>query len=295
MIELVRSPWSERFEQLIAESSSSLVLSSPYIGAGPCNSVRRHAVNKGNSFTVLIITDLSRDNMLCGGVDIAALATLAMDFPQANVRFLPSLHAKVYIADDKRAVVTSANMTDAGLRRNFEYGVDFRDSTSVACIRQDVMQYASLGSPIESQQLNQFAAVVGELREMLRSVERTTRSRLRREFEQRILQVDEDVLRARAAGRSVHAIFANAILHLLRKGPMRTVQIHEGIKDIHPDLCDDSIDRIIDGQHYGKKWKHNVRTAQVHLKRRCEIRLNGRHWELVGSSSAIDERDGPKL
>ena len=106
------------------------------------------------------------------------------------------------------------------------------------------------------------------------------RSSLRREFDRRLRKVDDDLLRVRAAGRTAHAIFADTILHLLRRGPMKTVEIHQGVKRVHPDLCDDRIDRVISDQHFGKKWKHGVRTAQVFLRRRGDIRLENGKWHL---------------
>ena len=62
---------------------------------------------------------------------------------------------------------------------------------------------------------------------------------------------------------------------------MPTVEINRAIKRIHPDLCDDTIDRVIDGQHFGKKWKHGVRTAQVFLRRRGDIQREGGKWQLT--------------
>jgi hypothetical protein len=57
---------------------------------------------------------------------------------------------------------------------------------------------------------------------------------------------------------------------------MPTAELHPLIQRIHPDLCDDSVDRVIDGKHFGKKWKHAVRTAQQHLKKigKVELRQN---------------------
>lgn len=69
-------------------------------------------------------------------------------------------------------------------------------------------------------------------------------------------------------GRSVNGVFADTILYLLSRFQMTTVELHEHIKEIHPDLCDDAIDRVIDGQRFGKLWKHQVRNAQQHLRRR---------------------------
>ena len=71
------------------------------------------------------------------------------------------------------------------------------------------------------------------------------------------------------------------ILYLLRDGPMATTEIHSHIQNIHPDLCDDDIDRVINGIHHGKRWKHLVRAAQKHLKDREMIDRSGRKWHLT--------------
>jgi hypothetical protein len=48
-------------------------------------------------------------------------------------------------------------------------------------------------------------------------------------------------------------------------------------------MCDDSIDRVIDGVHFGKKWKHMVRNTQQFLKSRREIELREGLWRLVSA------------
>jgi hypothetical protein len=53
------------------------------------------------------------------------------------------------------------------------------------------------------------------------------------------------------------------------------------IENIHPDLCDNTVDRVIDGKRFGKKWKHAVRTAQQQLKREGLVALSGGRWLLV--------------
>lgn len=90
------------------------------------------------------------------------------------------------------------------------------------------------------------------------------------------------ILRNRIKGRTINAIFAETINYLLEsRGPLSTPELHRFIQDIHPDICDDSIDRIIDGQHFGKKWKHLVRSAQQYLKRNNIIYLEADKWYLV--------------
>lgn len=51
-------------------------------------------------------------------------------------------------------------------------------------------------------------------------------------------------------------IFSNTILYLLKKrNGLSTYEMHPRIQEIHPDICDDSIDRVINGQHFGKKME----------------------------------------
>jgi hypothetical protein len=288
MFELLRSPWDAQFDTLLTEATHSLVVSSPYIGRGPCDRVRQHVQRLGSpTFELSVLTDLSRDNMLCGATDVQALAGLAGAVPQATIRFLPSLHAKVYVADERRAIVTSGNLTDSGLLRNFEYGVLFTAPEVVRAIRSDVVTYAALGSPIDAVQLNIFASIVTDLKRLRVAAEQQLRSRMRREFDERLRDVDDRILSARAAGRTAHSIFADAILHLLRQGPLKTTEIHGAIRRIHPDLCDDSLDLVINGQHFGKKWKHGVRTAQVFLRRRGDIHLLDDRW-CIRSTAPIE-------
>jgi len=281
MTQLLRSPWAGEFDTLLDRASTSLILCAPFIGRGPCDKVRRRLTAlHDEQFRMTMLTDLSRDNILSGATDVTAIADVVKDFPTATIRFLPSLHAKVYVADETYAIVTSGNMTDSGLHRNFEYGILFDDPRTVRAIRLDVLQSASLGSPVDRAQLDGFAAAVTELRVMRQAAERSLRNRLRQEFDRRLRHFDDALLRARTAGRSAHAIFTDAILHLLRQRPMSTVELHQAISRIHPDLCDDTIDRLIDGRHFGKKWKHAVRTAQAFLRRRGDIQREGRKWQL---------------
>jgi phosphatidylserine/phosphatidylglycerophosphate/cardiolipin synthase-like enzyme len=219
--------------------------------------------------------------MLSGATDVAAIASLVELFPKSIVRFLPSLHAKVYVSDSREAVITSANLTDNGLWRNFEYGVVIHDPAEVTRIRADILRYGDLGSAVTLPQLRAFAAVTDDLRLLRVRAEASLRHKLRVEFDKKLESMDEEVLRARAGDRSLDAILSDAILYLLRDRAMKTPEIHANVQRIHSDLCDDSIDRVINGVHFGKKWKHAVRRAQYHLKQRGRIKLVDRQWMLV--------------
>ena len=151
MIEFLQSPWDEHFDILINQAHSTLVISSPYIGRGSCNRILeiKSSNEEPDQLSILLPPDLSRDTLLRGATDVFAICDMADRFQHTEIRVLPSIHAKVYVVDDKLAVVTSANMTDGGLLRNFEYGVKVDDRNLVLRIKRDVTEYAALGTRID--------------------------------------------------------------------------------------------------------------------------------------------------
>jgi len=274
MIEFLRSPWSEHFDFLINQVRSSLVVSSPYIGREPCNRILaiKATREKTNQFSFLLLTDLSRDTLLSGATDISAICDIADTFQQMEIRFLPSIHAKVYVADEKLAVVTSGNMTKGGLLSNFEYGVKVDGTNLVRKIKLDITEYAALGTRIDQTKLKFLSQISSDLNRIRSEAERSVKGRLRAEFEYRLNNFDEEIIRTRVAGRSPHAIFADAILFLLSRNPMSTAKLHPLIQRIHPDLCDDKVDRIIDGKHFVKNG--SMRSEQLSNILKKQVRLN---------------------
>ena len=234
-----------------------------------------------SSIEVEIVTDLRPDSILAGILEVESLLAFAQSTPKLKVTYLPNLHAKVYVRDDKTAVITSANLTDGGLRRNFEYGVITTDPKTVAQIRNDMHDYAALGSIVLKDSLESMARIATELKGLRRKAENSIRQKFRRAFNQKLEEARTELLSLRAEGKTTHGIFADTILYLLAREPMRTTEMHPMVQRLHPDLCDDNEDRVIKGVHFGKKWKHYVRNAQQHLKRQGLIAFDGSYWRLT--------------
>jgi hypothetical protein len=193
---------------------------------------------------------------------------------------LPRLHAKVYIADERCALVASANLTQSGLDSNFEYGVDITDVNAVRQVRQDIERYASLGNPLAAQNVQELEALAKELKAEFDDLERSQEKNIRRRFDRKLKATNIEFLRAQIGSRSAHGLFADAIVYLLSRGPLSTRELHPRLRDLLPELCDDTRNLVIDGRAFGKKWKHVVRTAQVFLRRTGTIRLVGTEWRL---------------
>jgi hypothetical protein len=188
----------------------------------------------------------------------------------------------VYVADEDLAIVTSANLTAGGLYRNFEYGLEVRTGSIARTIKRDVLEYGTLGAEVPPEQLEAYCIAADELHSLVEEQSRSIRRDIRRRFEESFRSAEDSLIRLRLAGGPVHTVFARTIEYLLRsRGAMSTEEMHPIIKGIHPDLCDDSVDRVIDGKRFGKKWKHAVRTAQQQLKKRGLVRYEHGLWRLA--------------
>jgi PLD-like domain len=284
MIRFQSSPFAGPFEQFVESLETSCVICSPYISNGPVDRMLEGIERRGlaDTLQVMVVTDLSLVSLVQGSTDIVALIHLAERIKHTSLRYLPRIHAKAYVADGRLALITSANFTDGGAFANLEYGVVVDDAHLVRAVRRDIESYASLGGTVSLQSLRDLGAHVSDLRSAIREEQTSITAKLRAATKALQREAEDQLLRSRVAGRSISVIFGETILYLLSSGPLATVELHERIKNIHPDLCDDTLDRVIDGQHFGKLWKHQVRTAQQHLKQAKLIRYDaGRHvWAM---------------
>ncbi|HMO86705.1 MAG TPA: phospholipase D-like domain-containing protein [Lacipirellulaceae bacterium] len=267
---------------MLKQANQSLVIASPFLSVQACRRVTTspHLLSVRDKLRVYLVTDLSLDNIVSGATDPEAIQLMFGAFPKFEMRFLPSLHAKVYACDDRVAVVTSANLTEGGLRCNYELGVRVSEPAAVSEIVQSVRDYGDLGNSVDTKQLSSLSEIASRLKKIRKDFDARLKAEMRNELDKSTSDALDEVLRVRTQGKSANELFERAIVYLLKSGSKRTADLHEGIRQIHPDLCDDAVDRVIDGRHYGKKWKHAVRSAQQHLRAASAIRLRGGVWEL---------------
>lgn len=284
--------WQEQFVDVIESARTNLLLCSPYVSQYGCDVVIAHlSSQRRNSGRVTVITDLSPEAICQGSTEPDAIRSIAAQVPTLGVRHLPRLHAKVYVADSRMAIVTSGNLTAGGLRQNYEYGIQLCEPRAVARIRDDVSAYGELGAHIEKDQLAEYSEIARAVRSSYVRARRSIATDVRRRFQAALRRAEDELVRLRLAGGAMHTVFARTILYLLRRlGPLTTTELHSRIEAIHPDLCDNTVDRVIEGKRFGKKWKHAVRTAQQQLKKRGLIDLNKDCWHAL---DAMEESGAP--
>jgi len=269
MVDLIRSPFKPTFEEFADSIVSDCFICSPYITFGPIKTLAQTIAAKKirDSVQINILTDISLRALVQGATEIPALLYLFENHPNVSVTYLPRIHAKVYIADKSSAIVASANFTDGGETRNFEYGVKISDSVMVQKIQSDINAYQKLGASVNQTQLTEIQKQVESIRVAVQIEQKKISQKIRLESKKRERFVEDNLIRIRVKGRSLNSIFSETLLYLLSQKPMKTEELNLRVKNIHPDLCDDDLDRVIDGRRFGKLWKHQVRTAQAHLKR----------------------------
>ncbi len=277
----IPSPWAETFESFARSIRSRAIVVAPFITERPLQ-IFASLLDANSLPEINLLTNLKEESLLQGSVDSKAIAQFCREIPTTTVRHLPGLHAKAYVADEHTAIITSGNLTNGSLYRNYEYGIRVDDTEMVRKIANDLREYGNLGAVVSFEELDHLAKVTETLRNKHLEALTSVRTDIKQEFERELELTRESILQLRGKpGETTNSIFMRTILYLLRNGPMVTAELHPRIQNIHPDLCDDSVDRVINGIHHGKRWKHLVRAAQKHLKDREMIEYFGRKWRLI--------------
>lgn len=277
---LVSSPIQPHLLNLINNCYSDLVIASPYITKSAVDWLVKTKAKSLEKISVL--TNVSIDSVISKSLDTSALRLILDEFQTTSIVSLPYLHAKVFVADKSVALVTSANFTNGGLWKNYEYGVIIKGEEAVKTIIDDISAYMDLGGEISRDFLEIVDNKTTELTKSRMQIENNVATEsLRKQVKESQLALQDILLANRVYKKqTINALFSDTILFILskHKDGLTTEQLHAEVQTIHPDICDDTIDRVINGQHHGKRWKHYVRKAQQFLKDKGKIILTNRIW-----------------
>lgn len=133
-VEIITNPSTDVFLDLVRTSQEQL-LASPFVKA---NVAQMILDNKPAKTRISLLTSYKLTNFYRSSSDLTALKYFIEN--QVQVRNYPTLHAKTYIFDSERAIITSANLTLGGLQNNYECGVLIQDPNTVGQLRDDFLQ-----------------------------------------------------------------------------------------------------------------------------------------------------------
>ena len=283
MTRVIAQGWRNELTGLVKAAKHSLMITTPYIKRA--EAVWLRDLLRG-TVDVDTLSNLDASAISNGALDLTALLELSNATPKSRLFAIASLHAKVFLADESMAIITSGNLTRSGLDSNLEYGVFLDEPPIVKQVRQDMMRYAAFGSPVATGVLEELLPVEQELRDERANVANSVDPEIAARFNDLAQNAQNTLIGLQLGDRPANTVFRQAILFVLaRGGSLTTPQIHEEIRVLLPELCDDSVDRVINGRRFGKRWKHSVRNAQQSLKASREITLDPESglWSLTGA------------
>ena len=273
--------WRSHLATLVKSASAELLIAAPYIKTREANWICNRL---STSVHLRVLTDLNSQSVLAGALDMEALTTFTDSHVQSEILTLPRLHAKVYVADDSMAIVTSGNLTQSSLDEDYEYGLGLKDRPTIQKIRQNLESYARLGSTVARETLQELATIATDLIQEAQRLREASPKAIRKQFDSKVRTAHQRFLEVQVGSRSANSVFGEAILMILASGPRTTVELAPEVKRLLPDLSDDNEELIINGARYGKAWKHCLRNAQQSLKGRDLITYHqaSRRWVLTG-------------
>lgn len=274
---IIQLNWKSTLKQILENAKSKVVISSPYVTKYGVdfliNNLSDEFKNKGD---LHLITNLSSNNILQKSTDVESFLNVLNNFSNISITHLPKLHSKVYLSDLKQAIITSGNLTYGGLYENFEYGIHTKELEYISIIENDLISYSELGVKLSNSMISDIYKKANNLIDILGN-----ENKKNKKIKDFIDDFETYLIKPKVENGKIHSIFEKTILYILKKEKsLNTYHINQMVQNIHPELCDDNTDRIIDGTSYGKKWKHIVRTAQQNLKKKNEIKLIEKKWQL---------------
>lgn len=153
-IRLVDSGWVREIADAVADDASELRIICPFIKVGALDRLLSH-----QPMAVQVITRFNLADFAEGVSDIAALRKLAS--ADARVRGVRNLHAKLYLFGASRVIVTSANLTQAALNRNHEFGLVSQETGIIKTCRNCFDNlWARSGDDLSSELIEQWDQAV---------------------------------------------------------------------------------------------------------------------------------------
>ena len=137
-MKIIKTPWKKELMNLVFESKKSIKITSPFVKENIC----KELLNIKKKDTKLeLITSFKLNNIHSGSLDLNGLENIISN--KGIVKNHSTLHSKIYIFDDEKAIITSSNLTNGGLLNNFEYGFYTDDKSFVSDVVKDYNQLSN--------------------------------------------------------------------------------------------------------------------------------------------------------
>ena len=129
MVNVLNYAIYDEFMNLVKKTDGEIKLCAQFIKTSIVNDILTF---KKQNVNITTITNVNLMSFYRKVLDIDALTKILNS--NGKIYNYPMLHAKIYIFDDNKLIITSANLTESGLKKNKEYGIisDDRDLINTA-------------------------------------------------------------------------------------------------------------------------------------------------------------------
>jgi phosphatidylserine/phosphatidylglycerophosphate/cardiolipin synthase-like enzyme len=158
---LVETGWDDEFAAAAAATSHEIRIVAPFL---QLDAAQKLVTKKLRA--LVVVTRFNLDDFCAGVSSLDALDWLLKQ--GAQIRGIQNLHAKAYIFDKTRAIVTSGNLTTAALVRNHELGFITTGTALVAECRAYFDRMWSKGRQLDIALLGQIRSRIEEARRVER-------------------------------------------------------------------------------------------------------------------------------
>lgn len=135
MVKILNGAFYDEFMNLVESATNEIKLCAPFIKTGIVNDIFKY---KKQDVNIKTITNIKLMSFYRKVLDIDALSKILLS--NGKLYNYPTLHAKIYIFDNNRLIITSGNLTEAGLKKNKEYGIISDDFDLVTTANSDFDQ-----------------------------------------------------------------------------------------------------------------------------------------------------------
>lgn len=226
-MEVILTPSLHWLERAAEQSRQSINVSSPFVGEALLSLLGR--APSGVAKTLVTRTRLQ--DFASGASNLKAVSAVAKT--GVRVISLDSLHAKVYVFDDTRTLITSANATYSGFNSNIECGIAFEDSTISKSLSAQIRSaFGTSREPAlwDEARLNSMLPLVEQLRQRMPKIARERVREGEEEGDIELPSTDADKFISATAG------WTRLVFRSLRKVPQEEFtlkQIYAACREDH--------------------------------------------------------------
>lgn len=129
---IIKTPWKNELIELVSNAKKSIKIISPFIKENVCEEVLS---KKQSQARFELITTFKFPYFCSGQSDLLAFEKIIS--ANGKIKINPKIHANIYLFDDKKAIISSSNLSESSLLKAYDYGIFLDEKAMVEQVLED--------------------------------------------------------------------------------------------------------------------------------------------------------------